>query len=128
MASTVRTASLMSFNLCDAAEPLAHPNALSIALAAAILIDLLQPQQRITVTDGGGAVFVGSRTLTGDPVADWAIRLLHVYRPQRVLHKAEPALSVRDALRQHRRMLGGCPASRYLSFHSCTLLPTTPPP
>ncbi|MER7277975.1 GPP34 family phosphoprotein [Dactylosporangium sp. NPDC000244] len=84
----------------DTGEPLVHPNALSIGLAAAILIDLLHPIERITVSDGGAGIIVGSRNLTGDPVADWAMRLLDVYRPETAIHEYHPSMTVRDALQQ----------------------------
>ncbi|WP_327009677.1 GPP34 family phosphoprotein [Dactylosporangium sp. NBC_01737] len=87
----------------EAGEPLAHQRALSVALAGTILADLLAPVEHISVADG--LVFVRSRELTGDPVADWALRLLQAHRQRRAARNSDglptlAALPMREALRQ----------------------------
>ncbi len=83
----------------DAGEPLAHQRALSVALAGAVLADLAAPTAHVQVVYG--QLLVRTRQLTGDPVADWALRVLHAHRTPPFAHDAErPPLMLRDALRQ----------------------------
>ena len=66
----------------ETGEPLAHPGALAVALAGAVIIDdLLRPVERIRIV--GPQVIVVNPDVSGDPVADWAIRALGGHRTAR---------------------------------------------
>lgn len=83
----------------DVGEPLAHHSGLSVALAGAVLADLAAPVAHVQVVYG--QLVVRTWQLTGDPVADWALRVLQAHRTPQVAHDAErPALMLRDALRE----------------------------
>ncbi|MEV6922916.1 GPP34 family phosphoprotein [Dactylosporangium sp. NPDC051485] len=83
----------------EAGEPLAHHRALSMALAGAILADLAAPTAHVQIVYG--SVLVRTWQLTGDPVADWALRVLQAHRPPPAAHDAEHQyLKVRDAIRE----------------------------
>ncbi|MEV6925560.1 GPP34 family phosphoprotein [Dactylosporangium sp. NPDC051485] len=83
----------------DAGEPLAHHRALSVALAGAVLADLAAPVAHVQVVYG--QVLVRTWQLTGDPVADWALRVLQAHRTPPVAHDAERRpLMLRDAVRE----------------------------
>lgn len=83
----------------DAGEPLAHHSALSVALAGSVLADLAAPVAHVQVMYG--QLLVRTWQPTGDPVADWALRVLQAHRTPQVAHDAErPPLMLRDALRE----------------------------
>ncbi|MFF5233658.1 GPP34 family phosphoprotein [Dactylosporangium sp. NPDC000521] len=95
----------------DAGEPLAHQRPLSVALAGAVLADLAAPVPHLQIIHG--QVLVRTWQLTGDPVADWALRVLQAHRTPPFAHDADrPPLRLRDALRElavaaHDRTLAG---------------------
>lgn len=83
----------------DAGEPLAHRRAMAVALAGAVLADLAAPVEHVQIIYG--QLVVRTWQLTGDPVADWALRVLQAHRTAPVAHDAErPPLMLREALRQ----------------------------
>lgn len=73
----------------DAGEPLVHLPSLSIGLAAAMLTSLIMPTERVRIV--ADAAIVVNRSMSGDPVADWAVRHLDGMRG---------GLSVRAAVRE----------------------------
>jgi hypothetical protein len=81
----------------ETGEPLAHTAALAVALAGAVLIDdLLRPVERIRLI--GDHAIVVNPGLSGDPVADWAIRELAGTRPGAGLER-QRSMGVRAAIR-----------------------------
>ncbi|MEU5909368.1 GPP34 family phosphoprotein [Micromonospora sp. NPDC047527] len=72
----------------DSGAPLAHLPSLSLALAGAILTNLVAPIERIRVV--GDAAIAVHRQPIGDPVADWALTFMA---------RNHRALSVREAVR-----------------------------
>src|SRR4051794_9571357 len=80
----------------ETGEPLAHGGPLGAALAGAVLIDeLLRPDARIRLV--GDLIVVSGGSVSGDPVADWAVRTLDGRR----VSALEPSRPVRlaDAVR-----------------------------
>ncbi|MEU0557463.1 GPP34 family phosphoprotein [Dactylosporangium sp. NPDC006015] len=81
----------------ETGEPLAHAGALAVALAGAVIIDdLLRPIERLRLI--GPQVIVVNPAVSGDPVADWAIRALGGFTAGQGLER-QRSVGVRDAIR-----------------------------
>ncbi|MER7273485.1 GPP34 family phosphoprotein [Dactylosporangium sp. NPDC000244] len=82
----------------ETGERLASLAAAGVALAGAVLIDeLLRPVERIRVVER--RVFVTSLSVSGDPVADWAVGLLAGPVTRSAFAPPRQPLPVRDAIR-----------------------------